>query len=408
MKYKADPYRGLILLFLIIETCFFSLTIFGEAIYAINSNQQGILAVITVLVMLCLGRFKQFTLPNLLFGKVIFAFIILYIIEFVYSTWKYNQGAGNVFIASNYCLIILLYFCLAYYFRNYGVDRFNEYVVNISMINMLLHLLQYFLIKRGVVFLFFNDENSRMGNLRLGQATNAISFLGVVIALAEMLSKKDTHRIKNKIVVALGVISFVYVSRGRAAIIGFFITCIAMICFTNRKNIVKILGVGVLIIVIGFCYLSFTELGQSYVNSLSEEDTMSYRLVEMEYYWDQVKDNPVLGVGFIRRMGFTWATQIITGPRYHYSRTDVGIVGFANIFGLLGIIWFIYYQIKIIKYIKKITVHNNSSFCLLIFGVFIWNIAYTPTMILFGVFSICIQAILMAYIDYYYYTNIKN
>lgn len=407
MKNKVNLFSSNILLFLVIEVYFFSLRIIGSSIYEINSNQQGILAVIVVFILLVLLVINKVHLNNLLFKRYICVFLIIYLLEFIYSTMKYGQGAGNVFVASNYCLIITMYFCLVHYFRQNGIACFNKWIVYIALINMLLHLGQYVLFDRGVVFLFFDAENLRMGSLRLSHATCAIDFLGIIIAFSEILSNKTKNTI-NYIVLLLGIVSFVYVSRGRASLIGAFVTCVGMLCYKNKKNALKIILIGLVVLFAGFVFLNYTSLGNSYLDSLGEEDTLSYRFTEMNYYIEQVKDNMVLGVGFIRRMGFTSITQIITGPRYNYSRTDVGIVGFINTFGIVGLVWYVAYLIRITKYVFRIRKHNTTNLSLIIIGIYIWNIVYLPTQMLFGVFSICIQAILLAYIDYYYNNAIQK
>lgn len=196
-----------ITLFLILETYVFSLKIVGQRFYSINSNQQGILATITALLMVVLFYRRD---PSYfkMFKNSIILFFLIYFIEFGYSYFKYGQGAVNIFIASNHYIIILVYFALTSYFQEYGIKNFNHTVVNLSIINMGVHFLQYTLYRYGVKFLFFDEENLRMGNLRLSHAICAVSVLGVVIALAELLTSNNNKR-RNIFTVGLGIISFV-------------------------------------------------------------------------------------------------------------------------------------------------------------------------------------------------------
>lgn len=390
-----------ILLVILLEVSFFSFNFLGNSFYSIHGNQQQILSVLCITIMILFCRFKPIINKKAIFRKTILYFLLLYLVVFVYSCLKYKQGIMNVFIASNFNLMLLFYFVLSFFFcknkRNF--QWFNNTILNVALIYMIINLLQYFLYKVGIVFLHFNDNNVRLGALRINTASNAIIFLAIIIAFANILCKKSNK--KHIAVFILGIVSFIYVSRGRMAIVGLGITLVSMILYANKKNIKRLIIYITLIFIIITIGLTSTSIGKMYLKSLETEDTTSIRIREIEFYMEEFKESPILGVGFIRSMGHSEVTKIVRGPNVTYSRTDVGIVGFINEFGIMGILWYFYLLFSMYCALKKITKEIDKS-SILVFGIFVWNISYLPSMMLFYPFSVIIIPIELAYLNHIY------
>ena len=366
------------------------------------------MGVICIFLQLGLTLFAPIKKKGAVFATNIFLFLIWYLFEFIFSCTKYGQGAVNVFITSNYCFILLLYFTVRYYLIYFSIDDFNEIVVSISLINMVLHLIQKVLYP-GFLFLFFDENNMRMGELRLGHSTSALTLLGFFIAFCKIMTPQAKRSIKHYLTVFMGIASTFLVSRGRFTIIAVFITIIYILCYVYKKNAIKIIFGALAVAIVVVVFLKFTSLGQSYMTSLTLEDTGSFRLLEMDYYWNSLKQNPIFGMGFIRQMGFVdQATHLVTGPNYHFSRTDVGLVGLASTFGLVGLIWYVLLLLKMRRMIWKKRTGMVNELEMLVRSIFVWNLIYIPTMILFGPFSISVFAIELAYIDYFYTNSISE
>ena len=155
------------------------------------------------------------------------------------------------------------------------------------------------------------------------------------------------------------------------------VSTIAIIIFAN-SNILK----------------KYIEIGKT------ETYSTSIRFEAIQYYINQTKDNKFFGTGLIyEKDNHDTLSYILHGPETKYFKSDVGIFGLYNTFGILGIAWYILITFKFIrilfrKYKMKIVCNNVESI-----GLFIYFIATTTTLNIVSPDLITYMPIIMACIE---------
>ena len=390
-----------VVLLLFLQVKFFYLVHFYQ-FYSINDNQQQILMVSIVFVaILCTNLRPINDLKNNNFKLGIVLFLIYYVILLIYSSIKNRQGLVNAFIASNFYLMILCYFIFAYYLQIEGLKKFNDKVLIIATINILVGWLQFFLVSHGVSIMKVSTDTVRFGTVRVLNMSETLTCFGILIASSRFLFLKSSKRYKYLLITLLGFTGNLLVSKVRGTIIALLFGMVVLLIVKYHdkplQNIISLL----LTIACIFCFFK-TPVGQNYVSSLSnsDTDTISIRQREFQYYDEQTTSsitNFLLGTGFIRDNGDAMSIYL-KGPAHVYSRTDIGLFGIANAIGIIGVMWYLFLLLKcgICLYkIIKISLPIDVS-ATLIFSFFAFQVAYLPTMATLNPFSITSFVILMS------------
>ena len=109
--------KWMILLVFLLESRFFYLFSLPEFIKRYNTYlNKAIIVGLILFGMIIIGimtRYRYFKKLN--FNKFILALLALYVVEFVISLLKYNQGIKYVYSSSCHLLIVLFYYILMYY-----------------------------------------------------------------------------------------------------------------------------------------------------------------------------------------------------------------------------------------------------------------------------------------------------
>lgn len=395
--------RVVIGIILFVDLKFYYIIPLPSVIEQLNNNHQKIIIVLIVILVFSCFLFKLINLNNLIFKKSIFYFIILYLIELIISWYRHNQGLMNVFISSNYYILLLSYFIFIYYLRkNSNNKAFKEKIININVFISVLFLLQYILIKFNVKFLQINFEYYRFGELRIYEAASMFVNLGVILALGNLLKLKrgKKNNCKSILCIILSLINIIIVAKGRMGLLIILCTMILMILYRYRKNAIKIFIAISIIGVVGLLFIR-TDVAQEYIKSSQIKDaSITNRQGAINMYVDQIKKNPIFGMGFIRDMDNSEAVLLLRGPKGSYTRTDVGIIGFTNTFGILGFAWYIYILIKFSYIILILHRKNVLNMNLELLGIFIMVILTSFTLIVMDSERILIMPIFMALLDY--------
>lgn len=404
IRVKNSKYVFIVVLLLLLQVKMFYLLPF-QAFYSINSNQQQILMVAIIFISIVLDKFRVMYWGRASFGRAIVYFLIYYIIELFISALKNGQGLIDAFIASNFYLVILMYFVLIRYFKNVELDNFWNLVVCISAMNIMVCWLQYLLSFKNIVFSHMN-MGTRFGTTRIADMGETLTCFGIIICVALFVHSEDRKKRIGYFVVAFGgILGNLLVNKGRMTLVALFVAVCAMCIAKYKKNLAKVLFVIALVIIAVIIFLQ-TPIGKVYMNSfnLVETDTVSVRNREMAYYNEQTTANLgnfLIGVGFIRDDAAE-KTLYLRGPARAYSRTDIGIWGLANGLGIVGVIWYLVVTLMIIKKVVVIARGKNQGNYLITLGLLVFSIMYIPTMIMMNPFSITTFTILLAIVDRQY------
>ncbi|NCE77812.1 hypothetical protein [Turicibacter sp. TS3] len=398
MKIKLSKIFYLIIIFILLLDFKFFYIIPRSFLDSINNNHQKIVIVLVILISLVLFCKYIMRSQNLIFKNYILIFILLYILEFLFSIIRYKQGLINVLIADNYYLILLAYFIFVYYFTIEGkIFSFKKWIINISLILELLFIMQSIIINYNIKLLNIDYAQMRFNELRIYEASGIYIVMGILFSLESIIN--GDKKIKNIICCLLGLINVIFVAKTRMIMLILFISMLFMIFYKFKKNAVKIIII-LTILIISSTFLLKTEIAQIYLESVQNIDSQfGIRNETIEMYMGQIKKHPLIGMGFIRDMENSPATILLRGPRGVFTRTDVGIVGFTNCFGLLGLIW---YGILIFKLGKQIIIccktkminHNLS-----LLGIYIFIVLGSGTIIVMDASRILLFVIFISMIE---------
>lgn len=389
----------LVLLLLLQEKCFYLIP-FGW-FYVINSNQQQIIMVLisifSFILMLLMHKIKQTKFAFI----ALLAFLSCYIATFVYSVSANRQSILDVFISSNYFLMIFAFPLFFSIIREEGIVSFLRKIIFLSFVNIIVCWLQYIGAGFGIVFTRMNLDGNRFGALRVWDMSETLTCVGIIVSLIFFLYMETKERYLYLFIYVLGFLGNVFVSKGRIVLIGILLSSVFIVLYKFKKNAISFLIV--FILVLAFLWmLPSTGIGKMYFSSFGqvETDTASIRLREYEYYWRQICSNPIWGNGFIRDNGDS-AAVILRGPTAQYSRTDVGLIGVWNTIGLVGVLWFLLMHMRFIYILLKRWFYLSSFDKSILVSLFVFSIVLMPTMAMFSPFSITTFIIIFAIFENY-------
>ena len=397
-----------IVLILLLENKFLYLISFPSSIEQLNNAHQKIIIISIVIFTILLFGYRLFSQKHLIFGVIVLVFGGIYIIELLVSYTIHDQGIVNAFVSSNYYLMPLGYFIYSYYFRKSNeLESFKEIVINFTIILCILFTLQYILINFNIKFLNIDFEQMRFGRLRIYEAGNYFINLGILFSFSYILENKGSIKKVWKYILAvlLGLYSIVFISKGRIGLIIIIISMIGMVTYKYRKKIKKLIiaTIAISIIILGFLR---TDIAQTYIQQSKTIDaSVTNRTNAINMYINQIKSNPIFGMGFIRDMDGSESTFLLRGPRGTYTRTDVGLIGFTNCFGIVGLVWYITFIYIILLYMYRIRNVFKLDGYLDLIGIFIMIILSSGSLIIMDASRIFLVPIFTAMIDYLYYKN---
>lgn len=280
------------------------------------------------------------------FSVQILIFLIMCIFEFILSKLNYNQSSTEILVTTLYYFVVLIYFIIVYYSNNDTNNFIKNCFVWISLI------LSIILISQMIVYELFTikfltvdiGERLRFGQVRLSEGGFFIS-LGIIISIGKMVNKKiKNYKVKLLYIstILLGGIYLILVSKTRGMIFSISITIILMLIITvkgivNKLKVIAVIGLIGLVFVNSPIYQQYLDLSQV------EKGSTDTRVEEVTYYLNETIQSPLFGTGIINATNPNdYAFNVVRGPNGSYFQDDVGIIGFANEFGMLGLIWYIW------------------------------------------------------------------
>lgn len=400
----------LAILLLLQEKCFYLIP--WNVFYSINSNQQQILMVIVTIisfVIICASHQHLYFFNDRFVCLFLSFFLCWYIISFVHSAKINNQSLLNVFISSNYLLIVLIVPICFDVILSKGLCAFLKVIIFVAAINIVVCWVQFFSAGFGFVFTHIKLDGSRFGSIRIWDMSETLTCLGILASLVFFLFSSDSFKKKRiyLFVYALGFLGNIFVAKGRVALIGLIVCSLLIIlCRYGKSPISLFFCVCVCIFLVWSAFTS--DIGQQYLGSFNQTDTdtASVRIREYNYYWQQIIKDPFWGTGYIRDNGDA-ASVILRGPTGKYSRTDVGIIGVWDAIGLPGLFCFLLLNCRCILIFFKKWISLSGFERSVLLSFFIFSLILMPTMAFFAPFSITSFMIIWTIFEIlnYKYTN---
>jgi hypothetical protein len=255
------------------------------------------------------------------------------------------------------------------------IIRYSGYII------LLLYIIQFLI---GENYMFLNVKfNYRYGTIRLYGSTLFVDLL-YIISLSEIVKGKRI-KLKNLIEFIIIMLYVIIIRKGRMMLFSYLAVFILSLLLwkgaSYKKIIIFLLALfGVSLIIndemIGYIMQAFT-------NSSNDENVI-IRISAVKYYFEMLKQHPILGGGFVNTT-YSAAAEM-AGVTKNYYFVDNGFLGYLYQYGLLGGLWNIFLYSKLIKDgIKLIRLENDYFVFLYVFfsllGIRagIWNFYYFST-----------------------------
>lgn len=295
--------------------------------------------------------------------KVILEFIAVWGVTLIATIVSYNNTISDIYPEAIECLSILA--AISVYViskRENSILWIENVIILIGTIIATILVIQGLVLSPRGILIFKLQYSIRLGGIRYVNSTEPILF-AAIFAMTRLLEnkKEKTRVIKYGYILVISTIELVFVAKTRTLIIMYFVSLIVMVW--NAKNssskmefIRKTLFV--VLICIGIVWALNTNIAKAYFDEYStsintQYDTVSIRHDESNYAISLLKKNPIItlaGTGFIsdRNTELNYAGSTLKG-----IRTDIGLLGFVNEFGILGFIWFIVLFMNVTKSLLK-------------------------------------------------------
>ena len=347
---------------------------------------------------------------------ILYGFIIIWMLSFAYSLLNYNCSVGSIY--EQVIEFLSIFAAIAVYIiskKEDSVQWIENIIVCIGTIVATIVVIQGLLLTPRGITIFHIQYSIRLEGIRFVNSTEPIMF-AAIFTLADILTARQSLKgyIIKIYILVVSTIELVFIAKTRALLIIYFITIVIMIwskkSSATKKEIVRKTVAAILICgaVIGALNTNISKAYfNEYIESLNTQyDTVSIRNEEVKYAIELLGQNPVtavLGTGFVPETNETlnYSRNTIKG-----LRTDIGVVGFINQFGVLGLIWILLIIINATKVLLKNlkeTVRKVDYIGL--YSIFILGM---PTLFLFNGERLVYFPIWLGIMLYYKYSGEKN
>lgn len=228
---------------------------------------------------------------------------------------------------------------------------FIRVIIKISFLCSLMALIAFVLLELGDINILRLNTDSYSFYSR-GSARFNIGMMiyipGMMFSLVNMIKKCGSKL--DTLTILLGFLHVIIISKTRSLFVWILLALI-LYTYIGKLNRKKIIGLFFFAFIIsyGVVYLPSIING---IQILAEDASFAYRLGAIEFYLGQLKDHPLLGMGLIGATNNALG-DLLYGPLNRFYRVDVGIVGFVNGFGIIGLYWLLSYILNAFKTLRQ-------------------------------------------------------
>jgi len=351
---------ALILLLLRKKIFLFVAILMNESLfYFVDPNKIPIINILIILVVFfAVISFK--IKRKYYFKNAILILLVISIFEVINSYIINGQPLIiGIYAVKSFCLYLFYFYFIDNYKSIDDLQSVEKFIIITGFIASLIYFTQAILYDK-MIFLHVDFFNARLGNVRFYTGFTYVIF-SFFLTISKIFTQKAT-KWYFLLIAVFEFISIIFVSQTRNFLIGIIIGLLWIIYI--QKKFSKIwFSLAIILFIIIVIYLgdvSLIKLIYSvYLESVDKSGTVGFRIKEIEFYWNQIINHPIFGVG-IYSTKFP-ESYYITGLVHKYYLSDVGIIGFIFQTGLIGFIWLVYFISKIISLIIKVYVKDRDS-----------------------------------------------
>ncbi|KNY26571.1 O-antigen ligase family protein [Pseudobacteroides cellulosolvens] len=397
-KINAVYIIAIVLLAILDVNCFYLIKIPSSLSRIWGVYQKGLLVIISFLLFLWAGGWKNGT--SFMKKYCICVFVSIGVAIVISTLRYYNNILHNVILEANHYLLIVLAFPLLRFIkRSNGYDRVFQVLNYIAFITYIIFIAQSFAYNTaGRVFLNISVyERSDMIRITL----KSVGCLMVVYNFCQVWCYKINKNSWFHIVqLVLGIYCVLFIQQTRAyyLVIGGSIFAVLLFYKTEAakklRNILIVISVGIAILGTGVADIfmaSFSSSSAEYAGTLARTGAFGY-------FWSEFLANPLIGHGIINS-GSQMLMNIRTGPYGIYHYADTGIMGLFAQLGLLAVgvyVWPVIHWIKLLR--KNMKDKRTDPFLI---GLMSYILFSTPTLLCINQALIFIWPFCVAVFAYY-------
>ncbi len=347
-------------------------------LYLVNRNQflsifhinysDFVMAIYFVLFIYVLQRYRTSNFENYYFKNILLIIFPLTIMAAVVPNYLFGQPViSGLLIQKNFLMII----CSYYVFRTLILEKIitTDYLWNclykLSFVITGAVIVQQAL--ANYIIILDVGYGKRFG-VRI---TDNFTYATILLIGSLMLFFNVSSR-KEKIVSVIGLVMayyhVVFVSQTRIVMVAYGVITIIMALFFRNSVMKKIIY---LFIILGIILIaSQTELAQYLLSSISGSSTdpsAQIREVGKALYISEISKTPMVGRGYPHSAS-PEAYQA-AGLSEGIALNDNGLFGFAYIYGILGLIWYVWLCIK--TFVCSFNAAKKGDYRFLLYTVFL-------------------------------------
>lgn len=339
------------------------------------------------------------------YGHYVFILVILTIISSYMACLFFNQPIiYGIRSTRNLLVCFLLYFPITRQLQSGKLRRGDliRIIFIVGTFELVVYTLQ-FLLKNVASFTYLNLTEQRLGTARIRFPYLLPLVLGM-ICLGNILSNKNKtprYIIKNLVYVIWSAFLLIIVCQYRAPALILIATWIISYLLWKKNIAIKTM-IAVAIAIVGIGVVFNLPLVQNAIYTLqnpgSTMDTLSIRKLGQQYYLNRLQYSKWFGFG-LPNQDCHLAVEA-SGQGFNYYLADNGILGFAYIYGIAGIVWLALFWIKTLRCSFSLYSHERKYQYLLYFIFETGNLYIGMHWFYYYPFPFAIMLILLDY-DYY-------
>ncbi|MCR5721534.1 MAG: O-antigen ligase family protein [Lachnospiraceae bacterium] len=258
----------------------------------------------------------------------------------LYSIKKYDENIIDVYVCSVPFLLFFMTPLLVYLMRKdpKSMRKVLKMLVVIGVSTSVMILIQGLCFDFGIPYVLPGSFRIGYRNGRIRVGVTNIGRFGTIFMLYKFVvgGKK---RLLYGLFAALGVFVLIYYGQTRMDMISLAACAVAMLFFAgSKKPIYRVLLIVAFIVFLFYDYAdvileSFSEKGDKGASTIA-------RLGAIDYFYSVFKEDPLMGMGFIRPRN-AYLRRIWTGPRGVFYFSDLGALGHLMQYGIIGVALYI-------------------------------------------------------------------
>lgn len=365
-------YKIIIHLILLIDMSFlYLIPIESLSIGTIGYYQKTGLVMISISIIIIYSKKIFNNEVKYLFKNNILLLCFMVFISINLSKLTYNQSFLSILSVSSQYIVLITYFLINYALsKNISLKDFEVIVMKYTIILSILFIIQY-IVYSVSGNLFLNIKlGTRYDSIRIYESDYFLVF-GSILSYSNIFKLSNNSREKNISVIAfiLSFIEVVFISKSRMGLIMILISCFIVSLIRYRTNLVKQTMIIFICLISALILINIPIIKKAFLSISANDTSLIIRERAFEFYGEQFKEKPLLGVGFIKPIENDYSYYLARGYNGMFYKEDMGILGSIHTLGIVFGVWYIFLCLKILKVIYILYKYKLEREFIEIFGI---------------------------------------